>query len=204
MIEYTIYTYLDRGVAWMFGLPGNEFLAFGLGLAGLALAATVIGELCMAGAYFFNARHFATLRRDMVRNNNLSIRALGAGDKASYKACNALANEAFGKNFFAYIALFAASVWPAFFALGWLDFRFGQVDFVLPLAGSVGPAFFFVPVYIAVRVIFNRAKPLLPLFKGIKTRIAANEAGEKMISFMDLLVDEEKAGGGKETGGAVG
>lgn len=192
MTDQAIYQFLDPALIWAFRLAGDEYVGFSMGLAWVALAATFIGELCMAGVYFLNKRHFSKLSKDMVHNNNLSVQAIGMKDKASYKACNSLANEAFGKNFFAHIALFAASVWPAFFALGWLDFRFGGVDFTLPLAGPVGTPFLFIPVYILIRVLFNKAKPWLPFFRTIKAKIAANEHGDELMSFADLLDDGAK------------
>ena len=198
MTDLALYQAIDPVFIWAFRVPGNEYAGFALGLLWVALATTVVGELCMAGAYFINKRHFAKLSRDMVHNNNLSVQAIGMQDKASYKACNSLANEAFGKTFFAHIALFASSVWPAFFGLGWLDHRFGAVDFAVPLAGDVGPAFLFVPLYILVRIAFNKSKPWLPFFRTIKARIDENEYGEKMMSFADLM--DKGAASGKQAG----
>jgi len=191
MTATVIYEFIDPALIWLFRLPENEYAGFALGLAWVALVATIIGELCIAGAYFFNSRHFAKLNNDMVHNNNLSIQAIGQKDKTSYKACNSLANDAFGKNFFAHIALFAASVWPAFFAMGWLDYRFASVDFSVPILGGVGPAFIFVPSYILIRVAFAKLKPWLPVFRTIKAKITENESGEEMMSFGDLVKTDE-------------
>ncbi|MGE4292031.1 MAG: hypothetical protein AB7E32_07470 [Desulfovibrio sp.] len=185
------YSFIDPALIAPFRLSGNEYLGFGLGLVWIALMATVIGELCMAGVYFFNRGHFREMRGEMIRHNNLSIRALGFKDKASYKACNSIANEEFGRNFFAGIALFASSVWPAFFAMGWFDFRFHGVEFTLPLFDAVGPGFLFVPTYILVRIAFHKAKPWLPLFSWIKKKIAENEEGEEMITYMDIVKKPE-------------
>lgn len=191
MYSQTLFSFLDPFLIWAFRLPGSATAGFALGLVYVALAATIIGELCMAGVYFANKKHFASLTKQMISNNNLSIQALGAGDKASYTACNSLANDAFGKSFFARLALFAASIWPAALALGWLEYRFGGVDFVLPLVGEVSTAFFFLPAYILVRVAFHRAKPWLPLFKTIRQKIQENENPERMLSFVDLMSEEE-------------
>jgi hypothetical protein len=193
------YSFIDPALIAPFRWPGNEYAGFALGLFWVALVATVIGELCMAGVYFFNRDHFAEMRREMVRHNNLSIRALGFKDKASYKACNSIANEEFGRNFFAGIALFASSVWPAFFAMGWFDFRFHGVEFMLPLFGAVGTGFLFVPIYILTRYGFHKAKPWLPLFSWIKKMVAENEAGEEMITYMDIVKKPEEEGAPSET-----
>ncbi|MDD4731548.1 MAG: hypothetical protein PHX58_06410 [Desulfovibrio sp.] len=186
------YAFIDPVLIAAFRLPGNEYLGLALGLVWVSLLATVLGELCMAGVYFFNRRHFAEMRQEMVRHNNLSIRALGFKDKASYKACNSIANEEFGRNFFSGIALFASSVWPAFFGMGWLDYRFHGVGFDLPLMGMVGTGFLFVPTYIVTRIAFHKAKPWLPLFSAIKRKIAENEGDEEMITYMDIVKKEEE------------
>lgn len=189
------YQFLDPLLLWVFRLPVHAYLGFGLGLLWLALIATVVGELCMAGIYFLNRRHLSEQSQDMVHHFNLSLKALAHKDKASYTACNDLANEAFGKSFFSGITLFASSIWPAFFALGWLDYRFSQIAFPLPLVGEVSSAFFFVPLYIVVRIVFAiHLKPRLPVFSRIHRRVKADvNSGEKMMTYMDLLKKEENS-----------
>ena len=56
--------------------------------------------------------------------NRLSSEALSLGDKESYKACNKEGNDAFGQLFFNKFGLSAASLWPIFFALAWMQDRF--------------------------------------------------------------------------------
>jgi len=162
-------------------------VGFALGLFWVCLLATVIGELCMAGVYFINAKHFAKMNRDMVKNHNLSVHAIGVKNKGAWKACNSIANDAFGKNFFAHIALFASSLWIVPFGLGWLYYRFGSVDFTVPFLGVVGPAFVFIPAYILTRFLFGKAKPWLPVFKTIKRKIKENEGEDEMMLFSDLV-----------------
>ncbi|MGE4551854.1 MAG: hypothetical protein AB7D57_02010 [Desulfovibrionaceae bacterium] len=201
---HDFYAFLDPVLIFVFRLPADPLLGFLLGLTWVSLIATVIGELCMAGAYFANGRHFAKLNRDMVDNQNLSVRALARKDKTSYKACNTMANDAFGRSFFAGIALFASSIWPAFLAMGWLTFRFAPVQFNVPVIGEVTPIFFFIPVYIIVRILFHRAKPWLPLFRTIKRKIKENEAGEELISFADIVHESEAARAARNDAGATG
>lgn len=189
------YLFIDPVMIWIFRLPGNAEIGFALGLVWVALIATIIGELSMAGIYFLNRRFLNEQSQDMVRNFNLSLKALAAKDKQSYKACNDLANEAFGKNFFTGITLFASSIWPAFFALGWLDFRFKEIDFPLPFTDTiVSAAFYFVPTYIIVRIIFARLKPKLPVFGPISRRVKADvKSGEQMMTYMDIVKKEGDA-----------
>ncbi len=183
-----LYTALDPVLSPLFQLGGGVFaLDFGIGLAILALALSALGELCMAGVYYLNRRHFATLRREMVTQYNNSLRALALQDKASYTACNAMANEAFGKNFFSGIALFASSIWPVFFALGWLGHAYASFQHTLPLVGEVGPAFFFLPAYILGRIVLQKLKPRLPVFAAIQRWVKANESGETLLTMDDIV-----------------
>ncbi|EGB14518.1 hypothetical protein DND132_1309 [Pseudodesulfovibrio mercurii] len=192
MTGTTVYQFLDPWLIWAFRTSDNPYVGFAVGLFWVCLAATVIGELCMAGVYFLNKRHFATMNREMIDQHNMSVHALGAKDKTSWKACNSLANDAFGKNFFARMALFASSLWVVPFAIGWLFYRFAEVDFTVPFMGSVGPAFIFIPAYILVRYLFSLSKPWLPVFRTIKQRVKENEAGDEMLTFTDLLSEEDK------------
>lgn len=187
---------LDPLFIWMFRMPFEPMTAFFAGLTLMALVLAVIGELSMAGAYFLNRRHFASITHEMVRNNNSSIRALSQGDKASYTACNSLANEAFGKNFFSGLALFASSVWPVAFAMSWLSLRYGALEFPLPLVDkTVGVNFYFIPLYVVVRILFAKAKPYLPVFRQIREAVKRNEfSGEDLMTWGDLVKDPKRSG----------
>ena len=189
-------------------LTGSAQATFWLGTVVVCLGCALIGELTMAGAYYLNRRHFARIRRDMIVNNNLSLKAIAFKDKESYTACNRMANDAFGLNFFSGLALFAASVWPAFFALSWYDFRFGKVpvvelSFAIP---GLGENLFYpavvVPVYVVMRIVFAKLiKPWLWPFPRIKAWVQANEdCGEELLTLGDMLekpaqAGEDKAGG---------
>jgi len=191
MTGSAVYEFLDFWLIWAFRTSDNPYVGFAIGLLWICLITTVIGELCIAGVYFMNKKHFAELNRNMVSHHNLSIRALGAKDKVSWKACNSIANEAFGKNFFSHIALFASSLWIVPFVIGWMSYRFGEVDFIVPLLGAVGPAFVFIPAYILFRYLFGKAKPWIPVFKVIQRKIKENEGDEDMMSYSDLARKEE-------------
>jgi hypothetical protein len=195
MTGQMIYEFLDPWMIWAFRIGDNPYLGFTIGLIWVCIAATVIGELCMAGVYFLNKKHFATINRDMVDHHNLSVQALGVKDKTAWKACNSIANEAFGKNFFSRIALFASSLWLVPFAIGWLFYRFGEVDFSVPFIGEIGPAFIFIPMYILTRVVFSQAKPWIPFFRTIKQKVRENEGNTDMMSFMDLAAEKKSSPG---------
>ncbi len=198
-----IYTLLDPALIWMFRLPGEPVFGFWFGLIYVSVVATLVGEAAMALAYRINRRHFRALKAEMVRNHNLSMEALASQDKASYKACNSLANEAFGKNFFSGLALFAASVWPAFLVLGWLDYRFGEVVFAFPFTEGVGPNFFFAPMYIAIRVVVARSRPHLPGLARVH-RLLKDDAGkgEELKTFFDIIEPQDNASRADRDGAA--
>lgn len=188
---------MDPLFIWAFRLPlaltGSSMAAFLLGTAWVCMLCIIIGEFSHFTAYWLNRKHYARLKRDMIENSNLSLKALAAKDKASYKACNSVANEAFGRSMFLGIALFAASIWPAAFALAWMARRFGQVEFQLPLLDkTVGFAFFFLPMYITLRILFSLFKNRIPPFKRFQEMIRANEDfGEKLMTMSDLLPKEQ-------------
>ncbi len=190
-----IYEFLDPWMIWAFRLTDNPYVGFAIGIFWVSLAATILGELCMAGIYFLNAKHFAKINREMVGHHNLSVKAIAVKNKKAWKACNSIANEAFGRNFFSHIALFASSLWVVPFGIGWLFYRFGEVDFIVPFIGEVGPPFIFIPAYILTRFLFGKAKPWLPVFKTIKRKIKENEGEEEMMMFSDLMNKSKKPTG---------
>lgn len=192
MTGTTVYQAIDSWMIWAFRTSDNPYIGFAIGILWVCFVTTLIGELCIAAVYFLNKKHFAALNKDMVSNHNLSLKALCVKDKSAWKACNSIANDAFGKNFFSHMALFASSLWVVPFALGWLSYRFGEVDFFVPFVGEVGPPFLFIPAYILFRVLFSKAKPRIPFFRFIQRKIKENEGEEDMMSYSDLAKKSEE------------
>ena len=142
-----------------------------LGTFMLALWATLLGRLTMALVMRVNLRHVQEGLAETSLRHTQSMNALKAGDKASYKAINNLANEAYGKTFFLQVAMAAASLWPIPLALGWLQLRFSDVRFPLPLqipivSDGVGYAFVFIPLYILVRILTAKAVNWMSRFRN--------------------------------------
>jgi len=188
MTGQMIYEFLDPWLIPAFRMTDNPYIGFAIGIFWISLVTTVVGELCMAGIYFLNKKHFSEINRRMVSHHNLSVKAIGAKNKEAWKACNSIANDAFGKNFFSHIALFASSLWVVPFCVGWLFYRFGEVDFILPVIDHpVGPVFIFLPAYILIRYLFNKAKPVMPVFKTIQRKVRENEGEETMMLFSELV-----------------
>jgi hypothetical protein len=97
-----------------------------------------------------------------------SLKAKQAGDESAYAGINKLANEAYGKSFFLFLAMGMASIWPAFFAAAWLNLRFSELAFFLPKwLGGLELSFLapFVLLYLAVRILFSKIKRAIPFLQ---------------------------------------
>ncbi|WP_051260976.1 hypothetical protein [Desulfovibrio inopinatus] len=173
---------------------GQSMPSFLFGLTVLAAVATLMGEISMGIVYLLNRKHYRTINEEMISHHNLSIQAIAQKDKQSYKACNRVANEAFGLSFFSKAALFAASLWPVPVAMGWLSYRFDDIGFALPFSvpyvgSEVGFAAFFIPLYVVIRIGFALMKKRLPLFRSLEEFIRKNEEpSEPVMSWSDLGV----------------
>lgn len=170
--------WLDAFLIAPYRWPAWEHAGLWLGSSLLALYCTVIGEYCAAALYLLHRRYYSSMEENMVRHHNLSVDALHAGNKEAYLAANRLAQEDFGKSFFARATVGFASLWPLPFALGWMGLRFEGIDlYTIPGAGlKAGYPFVLLTLYIAARILFSRyAKRALPPFP----RIAAMQRKDK-------------------------
>ncbi|MDO9565998.1 MAG: hypothetical protein Q7J15_04590 [Candidatus Desulfaltia sp.] len=188
----TIYLNIDTFLIFFFRITTNPVIGYFIGILVLSVICVIIGEFTISLAFRFNKKYIDHDNRKMVRMQNLSVQALMAKDKMSYKACNKEANEAFGKVFFKQIALAASSLWPIPFALGWMQTRFLDVEFLLPcrlpaLGESAGYSFTFIPMYILARILFGKIKHKLPYFKKMQKMLDKYKDSEKIMSFSDLM-----------------
>ena len=189
---------IDGILIQFYRLTGLTFLDYLLGTFVLALISVILGELTISLALRFNKGHVHAITDNMVKMNNLSIMALKSRDKKSYKACNDTANDAFGKYFFNMIAYSASSLWPAFFALAWMQIRFSEVEFPLPYPlKSIVPSIDYFPIfllcYILARILFKKVRRYLPYFSTVQKQLdeAEKEKTEKMMTFSDLMVEKK-------------
>ncbi len=162
-LQQQLYVLLDTFLIFPYRLFEHPLAGFFAGTAVLCIWTVLLGELTVPLLLRFNRRHLQRQKSEMTRMHNLSIKAILAKDKPSYTACNKIANEAFGRYFFAMFGVSAASLWPAPFALGWLATRFQQIElellFTLPLIGqTAGFATVFVPMYILTRILSAKLK----------------------------------------------
>ena len=155
---YLLALYRLTGVASLDGLIGT-FL--------IGMLASVIGEFTISIVFRINRKHLDSLNARLKKYSDLSQQAANCGDEISYRALNKQANEAYGQVFFNRFGLSAASLWPAFFALDWIQLHFRQTGINVPLYNSCVNYFLvFLFCYMAARIVFGRIKRHLPYFKG--------------------------------------
>lgn len=158
---------LDPYLIWWYRLPGNAYAGFFLGTFVLALLCLFLGEITLALGYRLVGKRLEGLTAESLKYQDLSIEAAKAGDKASYKAANKLANEAFGMSFFSHMAVSMARLWPIPFALAWMQLRFLEVEFfILATNFSVGFIPIFIVLYIGVYFLVKQVKYRLQFAAG--------------------------------------
>jgi hypothetical protein len=183
---------MDSFLIWFYRLTDTPILGYYLGTAVLCLICVVLGRLTLGISCKFNQKELEQYNRSMVRMHNLSLFALLARNKQAYKSCNKEANEAFGKVFFAQVALGSSSLWPVPFALAWMQSRFGQVSFELPLplpliGNSVGFMFTFFPIFVLVFMIFGRVYRWFLSFRPATNAADVREDNsERLLSLNEL------------------
>ena len=169
MEMHPVFLFLDPYLIRLYRLTGQALADFLLGTFVLAFVALVIGEFTISLAFLIVRKRIDQTTAEAARYQDLSLEALAAGDKPAYKAANKMANDAFGKSFFMQIALSAAFLWPIFFALAWMAYRFADLEFPLPWGGySLGYIGVFILLYIPAYILFKRVKHKLPYFRRIK------------------------------------
>jgi hypothetical protein len=167
---------LDPVLIILYRLTGNPMADYFLGTFLLALLAVVVGEFTISIVFKVNKAHLDKLNARVEKMKHLSSEALALGDQAGYKACNKEGNDAFGQLFFNKFGLSAASLWPIFFALAWMQERFAEIGLPLPWLGwEINYFFFFLMCYILARIFFSRIKRNLPYFRGIHQTLLTYE-----------------------------
>lgn len=188
---YAVYAWLDPLLIFFYRLPENSMAGFFLGTFFLCLLCVIIGEITIIIVYRINHSYYKKLKQETVRMHNLSVKAILAKDKESYRACNRQANEAFGRFFFAQLGLGASGLWAIPFALGWMSQRFHNISldifFTVPGIGkSIGYIPVFILSYILVRIVFGKIKPWLPWVYRFDFRRSVDNDGEKMVSWSEV------------------
>jgi hypothetical protein len=192
---------LDPFLIWAFRLAEDPWAGFFIGSIVLNLMCVVLGDATSILARRLNRKVYGRYHDEMVRHHNLSVRALRHSDKEAYKAVNKQAHEAFGKYFFSQAGAFTLSIWPLPFALAWMEQRFGGIALTLPFAvPGVGQdvlyPFFFIPIYIAVRILYGKVMRRLTFYQRI---IAWTRHGDEteMVSFAELFKPSQEQTGNR-------
>jgi hypothetical protein len=164
---------------WLIGpyrwLP-SDTAGYLLGTFILIVQCLLLGDLGASGVSYLNRRHIRRLQKEMDHHHELSEAALLQGDKASYKAVNRQALDAFGYSFSLGAAIFSVSIWPLPFALAWLQMRFGdaplELPVQLPLIGKEIPYLTsFVLLYIGCRLCYGFLMRRFAWYRRLKERI---------------------------------
>lgn len=170
MDSAALFQAVDALLIYPYRLFGSAHAGLWLGTAVLSIWCIILGELALTAIYLFNRDYYTRLNQKMVRMHNISIQAILQKDKENFKAANRWANEYFGKVFFAHAALFAVSIWPLPFAMGWMQTRFEGIDiytipyFDLPL----GYTFVMLTCYIALRFTLGKLRTRIPLLRRVE------------------------------------
>jgi len=168
---------LDPSLIWWYRLPDNAYAGFFLGTFVLALFCLILGEITLLLGYRLVGKRLEDLTAESLKYQDLSIEAAKAGDKASYKAANRMANEVFGMSFFSQMALSMARLWPIPFALAWMQLRFLEVEFFIPSTDfSVGFIAVFMALYLAAFFLFKRVKRNLSIFTPARNSVCVPSA----------------------------
>jgi hypothetical protein len=159
---------LDPILIHLYRLTGFPLADYYLGTFLLAFLTVLVGEFTISIVFRVNKAHLDRLNARVEKMNRLSEDALRLGDEASYKAVNKEGNDAFGQLFFNKFGLSAASLWPIFFALAWMQERFSEIGLPIPGTGwEINYVAFFLLCYIPARILFGRLKKRLPYFRGM-------------------------------------
>lgn len=167
---------VDRILLLPYQMTGHPVSDYFIGTFVLALLTVAAGEFTIAAVFKLNKRHLDRLNDELAERYALSMAAWEAGDRKSYAALNREANDAFGKVFFHMVGLSAASLWPIFFALAWMQTRFAGIGFPVPFTGlTVNYAFTFLVCYLLARMAFGRVKHRLSFLAGVHRTLSAYE-----------------------------
>ncbi len=175
------YFAIDGWIIFFYRVTGIGIVDYYIGTFCLSMIAVLLGEVTISLALKANTPYLNGLSRRMKEKESLSIKAYETGNMAGYKALNKEATDAWGRKFFAMLAHSAAILWPVPFALGWMQTRFADIDFLIAfpfslVTDSVGYAFSFFPIYVLARIVFGKLRPHLPYFSAVHRRLAAVSA----------------------------
>lgn len=159
---------LDGFLIGLYRITGWPVPDYFIGTFLLAVITVIIGEVTTSLVYRANRGYFKRLNSRLGELHETSMVALRLKDKTNYRAVNREANDTFGQVFFGMFGLSASYMWPAFFALAWMETRFAGIRFPIFIKGITAGYFLsFLITYVLARIAFSMLKPHLPYFKNI-------------------------------------
>jgi uncharacterized membrane protein (DUF106 family) len=162
--------YLDKFLINLYLFPtGNPITDFLLGTFLLSALCVVIGNVSIKLAFKINRRFISKRDEEFLEFSRKAESAAKRGEKKIWKRLNQSANNLFGKKMFFQFILGAASLWPIFFALAFMEYRFGHLRFPLPYIenGSIGYLLIFLLEYLVARIIIkNGSRKIKDLISG--------------------------------------
>jgi len=170
---HPFYLFFDPCFIWFYRLTGSAAANFLLGTFMVAVLSLLVGKITSFLASFLVRRHFEEVTGEAKKYHDLSMEALKAGNRPAYEAANEVANEAFSKSFFMQMALSATFFWPIFLVLGWMQYRFLDMEFPIPgTSWSLGFIGAFIVIYVAAYLLFKQ----IPSIRSIKAMVV-NDRG---------------------------
>ncbi len=145
-----------------------------------AFFSVIVGEITISLAYRINRRYLRSLHHEVQEYQELSEQASAMADPETYRMINREGNDAFGRLFFQKIALSAASLWPIFFALQWLQDRYGSQPVLIPgTSWEANYVVSFLICYVVARILFGRLKKKIPCFRRVQEMLQEDQGGMK-------------------------
>jgi len=164
---------LDAFLIQLYRLTGYPVVDYYVGTFLLAFLAVVVGEFTISLVFRVNRGHIETLNERVEQMSRLSEDAARLGDERNYRIINREGNDAFGQLYFSKFGLSAASLWPIFFALAFMQGRFRDISLPLPLVGwGTNYVAFFIFCYMPARILFGGLKSKLPCFRSVHQRFS--------------------------------
>lgn len=150
---------LDELLITFYKVTGNPVWDYFLGTFLLALLVVVVGHGTVLLVLHINGKHLEKLDDRLGQLNRLTDTALKMGDRRNYRLLNKEAGDAYGQVFFNRFGLSAASLWPAFLALAWMQERFIGIHIPIPYLGVTANYFLvFLGSYVLAKIVFNRIR----------------------------------------------
>ncbi|WP_038057350.1 hypothetical protein [Thermodesulfobacterium hydrogeniphilum] len=183
IIPYKFFYFIFKNPVW----------AYFLGTFILSFTALLIGKLLLGFVFYINRSYIKSLNEELIKWYNLSVEALEKKDSEKFHLFNKEANEYFGKLFFLNIAQSISLLVILPFILAWLQFRFGEIKFPLPVSipfigSQANYIFVFLICYLLAWLFYKQIYRFLPIYRKIeKFIVICGDVQKEMKSMAEVL-----------------